>query len=66
MKIFQVLSDEMQEDNKITEWQEYIAGDDIQQVFTHALSECAQYGRDLKSLREVLTVTQDIRVRNIK
>jgi len=61
MKIFQVLSNDLQEDNKMTEWQQYIAGDDIQQVVIHSCIECEQYGRDLKSVREVLTVTQDIR-----
>lgn len=61
MKIFEVRSEYMEENREITEQIQYVAGDDIQQVCIHFVVECEQFERDLKSVRQVLTVVQDLR-----
>jgi len=60
-KIFEVLSERVKDESKEVEQViQYVSCADLMTVADYFTQQCEQVGEDLKSIREVLTVSQHI------
>jgi len=63
MKVFEVITEHMEGDSKeILTTREYVTSAEgtLQSVVNHFTEHCYQYGKELKSVQEVLTIVQHI------
>jgi len=60
MKIYEVLTDELADNNEVHRTTEYVSSASIDLVFNHYSKEAKEFDRDLVSIRQVLTVVREI------
>lgn len=63
MKVFEVTTEYCDATDKIIQDVQYVTSDDntLQSVVAHFTGHCAEYAKDLKGVREVLTIVEHIR-----
>jgi len=63
MKLFEVICEYCNEDFEIVSERQFVTADDdsFQAVVNHFINHCQEYEKDLKSVKEVLTIVQHLR-----